>query len=263
VKQIALIAVVLIAGASVRAQSPAPAPASSPATQPDRQEQTDGGGGGGGERDGRPGFRDAPGDRRFGDGTRWPGGRGEWRRGDARPEYFAPPTTDEWAKIEAFMKSHSPERLKRLEEIGDDERQQGVRSMFAARYRTMQDLKDRDPEIYQIRLARMPVEDQVFDLGWKVKHKQSTKADEDQLRAQLRVLIKSRLQERAVHVRRAEQRLQEDEKRLDELVTANLKDIADDGIPRDLRPQNPMPGRRERRGDDDNATDVNATQTGD
>jgi hypothetical protein len=127
----------------------------------------------------------------------------------------------------------------------------------------LQDLKEQDPELYQIRVARMPIEDKVFELGWRLTRKltDNPKETKDQLRAQLRLLIKSRLDERAIHVRRLEKRLKADEQRVDELVEANLSDIAEERLPRDLRPQ--LPPRRDRRGDEDTPNTTPATPAGD
>ena len=212
--------------------------------------------------------------RRFGPGgdamrQRW----AEWRRsgggpgvlGEPRPENFAEPTAEEWKDIEAFMKIHSPKRLEHLDDIGDD-RQQNVKNMFAARYRALNELKDQDPEMYQIRLARMPIEDKVFELGWKLAHNRGVKdfkPDDTraELRTQLRELIKSRFQERALRLKHLEkrlanerQKLKDDEQRLDDLVNANLSDLAEEKIPRDLRPQ--LMPRRPRPPED--SGDVNA-----
>lgn len=228
--------------------SPAPA-----TTQPEQQQTP-------GERDGRPPFR-RHGERRFGDGMR--PSRMEWRRGDTRPEHFNQPTEQEWKEIEAFMKSHSPERLQRLDELGDEERQQSVRTMFAARYRAMQELKERDPELYQIRLARMPIEDKVFELSWRLRQQQMEKADETrrEIRKNLRLLVKNQLQERALRLAREQQRLREHEQKIEELVEANLRDIAAERLPRALRPQLPL--RRdhhdEQHGESDHPDDVDAT----
>ena len=217
------------------------------------------------DRDGRP-FRGAPAGERPFDGRGEAGNRrmGEWRRGsDFRPENFSEPTPEEWKEIEAFMASNSPERFKRLEDIGDDQRQQNVRNMFAARYRMLQDLKERDPEIYQIRLARMPIEDKVFELGWRLSRRQTEKPDEikSQLRAQFRLLLKSQFDERALHLSRMQKRLATDQQRIDELVDANLSDLAEERLPRNLRPQNPM--RRERPREDETPSTTSAAPAGD
>jgi len=259
-------AMVFVAGAAVAWSQSTPAPA--PATQPQQQSV---------DREGRS-FRAPTGDRRFdgragdgrsgdgrsggdarGDGMRPP--RMEWRRGDMRPEDFTEPTPEEWKEIEAFMKTHSPERLQRLEDIGDDQRQQGVRNMFAARYRLLQDLKERDPEIYQIRLARMPIEDKATELGWKLMRRQSDKPDDtkSQFRAQIRLLLKSQFEERAIHLRRLEKRLKADEQRIDDIVESNMSDLAEERLPRSLRPIVPQQQRRDRRGDDDTPNTVPAS----
>lgn len=234
------------------------------------------------EGDGQPSFRQ-PGERRFGDG-RGTGGfggpgaggagdgmrpRGEWRRGDfANPVGPGEPSEEEWKEITAFMKAHSPKRLERIDEIGDEQRQQGVRNMFAARYRAMQDLKERDPDLYKVRLERLPIEDEVFTLSWELAHSKTDKGDaeRDKLRQLMRRLVKSRLDERTLRLKQAErrielerERLKNDEQRIDALVEANLADIAAERLPRDLRPQL-NPPRRDRRGDDNGPGDADAVE---
>ena len=234
----------------------APAPATQPQQPPSQQPR---------DRDARGEFRDMR-DRRTGGGDDMRarggggGGGGEWSRGEMRADLLDEPSPEEWEEIKAFMKSHSPERLARLEEIGDEGRQAGVKKMFAARYRTMQALKERDPELYQIRLKRMPVEDKAFELSWRLMRKQVNNPEETrkQLRAQLRELVKSRIDERALHLRYMERRLKLEEQRIDETVEANMSDLADERVPRDLRPPQFGGGRRDRR-DEDTPNNANAS----
>ena len=190
-------------------------------------------------------------------------GRGEWTRREMRADPFAEVMPEEWKQIEEFMKKHSPERLKRLEDIGDESRQQGVKNMFAARYRFMQELKERDEELYKIRLERLPIEDKAFELSWQLmRSKQAEKSEETKklLRAELRKLVKSRLEERALHLRQMERRLTEEEARIDEIVKATMSDLEDERLPRDLRPP-PFGVRRERREDEGTSSSpTNATE---
>jgi hypothetical protein len=197
-----------------------------------------------------------------GDGMRPP--RTEWRRGD-RPDYQQPqqePTAEEWKEIEAFMKSHSPKRWERVNEIADEQRQQTVRNMFANRYRAMQELKENDPELHKIRLERMPIEDEVFALGWDLSHSKADKPDEvrGELRKQVRLLLKSGLRERAHRLKQAKKRLAQDEEKLESAVDANMADIADERWPRILRPPQQ---RRDRRPEDGSGNDINAAPIAD
>ena len=235
------------------------------ATQQEQQEQQEGT-----ERSerSRMPFRPADG-RRFGGGgggafggsggagDRIRGRGGEWRRGDGRADgrggdnflNFDEPSDEEWKEIEAFMKKYSPKRLERLSDIGDEQRQQGLRNLFAARYRAMEEMKERDPEIYELRLERMPVEDEVFALGWdlaqdRVDEPEAREELKKTLRRHLRKLVKSRLRERALRLKQMEQQLDQaqeklkddlDEKRVDEAIEANLEDIVEERWPRHFR----------------------------
>ena len=216
-------------------------------------------------------FRSAGGDRRF-DGRGFGGGGGggdagmrpprmEWRRGDARPDFpggggeqqdYQEPTSKEWEDVEAFMKKHSPRRLEKMDQI-DDERQQAVKRMLVTRYRNLQDLKDQDQELYDIRVDRMRIEDDVFGLGWDLNHPGNDKSEEvrKELRAKLRLLFKSGLQERAHRLKHWEKvleqhrkSLKEDEAKLDTAVDRYMADVQNENWPRFLRPLPPQ--RRQR-----------------
>ena len=220
------------------------------------------GGGGGGGGGGGLGPGGAGGFGQGGDGMGGGRGRsGEWRRGDGRGDGpgsidFDEPSDEEWKEIAAFMEKHSPERLKRLDEIGDEQRQQSVKNMFAARYRAMKDLEQRDPQLHELRLERMKVEDEVFALGWDLARDRFDKPEErdklvTELRPHLRKLVRNRLRERGLRLKQMEKEIEQqrqqlredqDEKRVEAAVEANLAEISEERWPRQFR-------ARERRGD--------------
>jgi hypothetical protein len=208
-------------------------------------------------------FRTDGGERRLegrGDGMRgFRGGNEEWRRGDARPDNpnFAEPSKEEWEDVRKFMDKYSPKRLARMEDIADDTRQQFVRNMAAARYRAIQEIKQRDEKLYEIRLKRMKIEDDVFALSWDAKGADKPEKPRAELRSKLREMVLSSLEERKYHLQRAAERLkqsqkeiQEDEQdqRIDAAVDAKMREMDDDRWPRDLRPP-----RRPREADEVNA----------
>jgi hypothetical protein len=216
--------------APLAAAQPSPAPA----TQPrggggDRRFERGGGGGGGG--DGMRQYR---------------GGGGEWARPDARPDSpnFVEASDEEWKDVEAFMREYSPKRFDRMKDIASDDRLTGVRNTMTARYRMLQDLKERDPELFQIRAERMKIEDDLFALRWDQSQGERPGDVRAAQREGWRRMVKSSLKERALHLHRAEQKLaqtrqelkeDEDDKRIEAAVDAKMKDLDDDRWPRDLR----------------------------
>src|SRR5437763_460721 len=100
--------------------------------------------------------------------------RREWWRENG-PGAGAAPTTrsispEEWQDIERFMTTRSPKRWAKFNEMPDDERKQRLGGFVVVRYRAMQELKQNDPAMFDIRLRRLPIEDEIFELGWQLNH---------------------------------------------------------------------------------------------
>jgi hypothetical protein len=89
------------------------------------------------ERD-RPGFPRGP----FG-----PRGFWRWRL-----------SPEEWADASKFMKEHSPKRWESYEKL-PPEQQDRLQRAISIRWRTLQQLKDSEPEIYKMRIKRIELED--------------------------------------------------------------------------------------------------------
>jgi hypothetical protein len=155
---------------------------------------------------------------------------GEWWR--ANNPATRPVGPDEFQDIDRFMRIYSPKRWARLKDVPDD-RQERLRGFVAARYRNLQDLKQNDPKMYDLRLVRMQIEDQIFDLGWQLKDSpEKAESIRSTLREQVGKLVDNRLEERRLRVQTLREKLDLEQNRLaaeeahkDAAIESSLKAI--------------------------------------
>jgi hypothetical protein len=102
------------------------------------------------------------GDRRGPGDGRPPGMGPGFRRGDGR--WSVPPDDDEWARIQKFMKEHSPRRWDALAKL-TSEQQNRLKSVIWRRYRLLEIIKaNNDENFYNLRVKRLEIEDEIFGL---------------------------------------------------------------------------------------------------
>jgi len=155
-----------------------------------------------------------------------PGGSGWWRENNNPNTTTRPVNPEEWEYVDRFMNQWSPNRWAKFKEIPDEGRKQRLRGFVAQRYRAMQELRQNDPKVYDVRLQRLQIEDKIFDLGWKLNHDaDNVEQTRTALRAQLRLLIENRIQERTLRVAQLEGRLSTEKERLSEETTHKEKAI--------------------------------------
>lgn len=181
----------------------------------------------------RPQWPDNRPDNRPGMGPR-PGQQGQWSRNERMGGATTRPVSpDEIAEADAFMQKYSPRRYEKLQELPDARREK-LMVFLAARYRMLQELKQNDPEIYEIRIARISVEDNIFDLGWQLNHDSPRNVDElkSKLDKQLRALYRSGIEERRVRLRQWKKRVEEEiaqieknEANMDRIVESSMNNL--------------------------------------
>ena len=143
-----------------------------------------------------------------------------------------PLSSQEKEEVRSFMQRYSPERLRRLEDV-PDQRQTGIYKRIAAQYRSIERMKEEDPEIYQLRLKRLPIEDAMFSLGWQLKRsddattKVSTEELRSKLREQVRLFVDSHLEERRIRIERNVQRIKKEQADLQEAQEKLRQMLAD------------------------------------
>jgi hypothetical protein len=120
-----------------------------------------------------------------------PMGRGMMGRGSAGGAGRAPgsaPSPEEWAEISQFMREHSPLRWEQYEKLGP-EAQKRLETVIIERYRTLQRLKQDSPEIYEIRMKRLPLEDRIFRLSREVRRAKGNSDKAAPLRQELTMAV--------------------------------------------------------------------------
>jgi hypothetical protein len=153
---------------------------------------------------------------------------------------FGPMSEEERAQIEQFMRAYSPKRWEKFQDVPDD-RKDKILNFIRTQYHWMERLKEEDPKIYDIRIKRVPIEDEMFAIGWEIHHSDSKSVPElrKRLREQVRLFVSNSLEERRARLDRWRDRLKEqqdwlnkqqadldrDSKRVDELVEKGLDSV--------------------------------------
>ncbi len=95
--------------------------------------------------------------------------------------YGREPTEDEWADISRFMQQNCPRRWDAYQALHPN--QQGrLKMVMANSYWTLQRLQRSDPQIYDLRMQRLPIEDEIFGLAHDMKASDGPK---EAMRAQM------------------------------------------------------------------------------
>jgi hypothetical protein len=161
------------------------------------------------------------------------------------------PSDEEWQQISQFMQEHSPKRWAKFNDMNlPAERSDRLRGFVALRYHNLMELKQNDPKMFEVRLRRMPIEDEVFALGWELRHKpENPDAINGKLKEQVRALIDNRIEEHELRVRTLKERLAVEEDRLaqakankDEVIVKSMQAIRDNKFPAMGDFASPAPG---------------------
>ncbi len=119
------------------------------------------------------------------------------------PANNEPLTAEERTAAEKFMETNSPKRWEKLKGIRE-ERKDRILTLVRNQMRMLDRLKTDDPKIYDLRMSRMQIEDEMFSLVWKLKHDKDNTADKDALRASLhdevQKFVDNSLGEQKIHV---------------------------------------------------------------
>ena len=157
-----------------------------------------------------------------------PGGPGPGTPGVDNPSEELSP--EKWGEVERFMRENSPQRMKRLEEV-PEERRENLRRFMIRRFDSIQQNKEQDPSLYEIRVKRLKIEDDIFTLG--LEFKDADKGDAQAIRAKLRGkvkdLVENRLAERKHWVAKAEQKLKQERDAL-KREEANVENMVENHV---------------------------------
>ena len=167
-----------------------------------------------------------------------------WR--DRASATTKPATADEQREVDAFMTENSPKRWARINDLPEKRRDE-LKKFVLQRYRMLQDLKQVDSQMYDLRLKRLKIEDEIFDLGWALKNnkdeKFSPEAARKELRVKVRALANSSIDEHRLRLKQWQEKMEQEAKRLNE-ERATIDQFVDSSvtaIENDMR----WPGMRE------------------
>jgi hypothetical protein len=149
------------------------------------------------------------------------------------PGYYRDATPAELADVTAVMKEHSPERLKAISNLPDFPRR---RLMIEAlrNWRNYQRVKIDQPDLAQLMVTRVELEDQAFKLVNQIKAEKSddpkvAMADRQSLQEKIGQLLDTNIKERQLRIARLQKTLEseqeqlaKDSKQRDELVEKRL-----------------------------------------
>jgi hypothetical protein len=143
---------------------------------------------------------------------------------------------EEWEAVAAFTRQHSPQRWKSFMELPED-KQERVRRAMHWRFLQVERLKEQQPELFDLQVRRLAIEDQIFPLALQIRRAEGeetpgTQAAREELRKQVVALVEVGLKEREVRLERFKERLQAEEEQIslergrkEETVDARMHDI--------------------------------------
>jgi hypothetical protein len=164
------------------------------------------------------------------------------------------PTTSEWEDISAFMKEHSPERFKALSNLPEGRARTSLVALATRNYRNLLRMRNEQPDVAQLMMDRVELEDQIFKLANQLKSAKNqadrqSDTDKKLLQQKIGELLDMNIKERQLRISKLEKTLQneqtqlaEDSKNRDELIERRLHVFLDgrlDGSPQDNRDQKP------------------------
>lgn len=148
------------------------------------------------------------------------------------------PSDEEWPEVVAMMAEISPNGFKVFEQLDPkSDRYRRFRDITYFHYRMLLWSRSEDPALYQVRVDRLKLEDQIFGM---VKNIKPDEAPPPEMLAQLQTkvgeLVDLNARERQVRIERMEkmvanekQKLQTDVDRRNEIIDGKIKKVLSDG----------------------------------
>jgi hypothetical protein len=165
------------------------------------------------------------------------GGGGRRMGGGPRRLAEPLPTDAEWGEISAFMKEHSPERLNAINSLPDGVRRDNLKILLNREYKNFQRIKVDQPEVGQLMIKRLDLEDRVFKLANDVRAERAhgdprLNSDKQSLEKTVGDWIDASFKEREARVARLKTALADEEDKLErdranreQLVQIRLKNF--------------------------------------
>ncbi len=148
-------------------------------------------------------------------------------------------TDEDVQDVMVFMRVHSPNRVRAMEGLPEDSSaRRGVMAFVVARYRALQAVKDEDPQLYDLNVKQVEIEDELYGLLAPVR----TVGDREKLRDRIRDAVKRQMETNLAErehrlnrlresVQREERRLDSDRSQLDQLTDTRTNALIQEGTP--------------------------------
>ena len=167
-----------------------------------------------------------------------------------------PPTPDQWAAAESFLRHNSPHRFESYERLPEGDfrgPKNRTRAWLYSQFKSIAAVQDQDPQLYEWKVERMKTEDQIWYLTGMLKtaQKDQEKNEIDQvLRQAVRRLVDLGIKERKLHIDNLEQllslerqKLENDAEHIDAVVRDRYEQVLREG---EARPHFPAKKAREK-----------------
>lgn len=147
----------------------------------------------------------------------------EPRGGDAGPARAmaragaraAQPSEEDVAETMTFMREHSPNRVKAMENLPEEgAAQRRVLPFMVARYRALQAVKDEDPQLYDLNVKQIEIEDELYGLVASARRIGEREKLHDRIRAVVKRQEETNFAEREHRLNRLRESLRREEKKL-------------------------------------------------
>jgi hypothetical protein len=168
----------------------------------------------------------------------------------------AAPTREEWEQARTFLQLHSPNRLKQFMNLRFPQAQERVQWVLMNRYRNLMRLKSLSPDLYDVKVQEVELEDEVFGICLKIKSSQGdTEALRASLKPKLAALFDKGIEERQLRIgmlektlARQKEQLSKEQSARDQRIEQQYKRVAAHGVEGAIfgasRAQQPRPGSR-------------------
>lgn len=148
---------------------------------------------------------------------------------------FSASSAKDWPAAEKFIREHSPRRWEAFDSLQPDSTsRRAVRRLIVARYKSLMEMKQKDPQMYKLQLRELELEDDIFGITVAMRGRRDASDLRDNLRKDAAELVDTRLNIRQLRIERLEQavqtakkRLEKDRQRRDALVEHEIRTAAE------------------------------------
>lgn len=160
-------------------------------------------------------------------------------RNNAAKPANAPPTVEEEAKTAQFMEKYAPERFKVFKASREGPAKKQFGQFLINRWRRLEELRTRQPDLYQVRVDAIRLDDDIFTICRQMK--KANTADKQKLLAELRgkvgELVDNGLKERQIRIDQLQAQLKKqndlleaDSSQREEMIARRYRQISTQGV---------------------------------